>query len=753
MFRRALSINRVYKPLLRTLCSTKEKPFDKILIANRGEIACRIIRSCKKLGVKTVAIYSDVDARSMHVTEADEAYCIGGALSKDSYLRMDRIMEICKSTGAQGIHPGYGFLSENAEFADMVEAAGIAFIGPSSKPMNLLGDKIHSKKVASAAKCNIIPGFDGEIRDIDHCVEEANKVGYPVMVKASAGGGGKGMRVAYNDAEVIEGYTLSKAEAASSFGDDRMLIERFVEDPHHIEIQVLADVHGNVVAFPERECSVQRRNQKVVEESPSCLIDDEMRKEMQKQAIALCHAVDYRSAGTIEMLADEKRNFYFLEMNTRLQVEHPITELVSKEDLVEHMLWIAAGKKLPPHLLAIKDGCMDPKGWAIESRVYAEDPIRNFLPSIGPLVTYKEPAVVNGVGNGGKEGPVRIDTGVYEGGTISMYYDPMIAKLVTHAPTREVAITAMNNALDNYVVDGLGNNLCFLRSVLRNKAFLDGKYGTSFIPEQYPDGFHGVELSNGEKNELVSIAALIHESRLHLTGDCNNNYGTPSNVPVGMSEGEYDDMKARMEECVVVLGGPKGPAYHVSMDMAMDDSVADCLEVKIVPLDEKGQVSGKTEKTYLTQFNYSSQKPLASAYFSLGPNAEGRADGIPPAVEERVIQLESSTGEGYRVRLNGSQQHVIVRSMREHELSLHMHAPVVRDYSKYLMCPMPGSLVSLDVEIGQTVIEGQGLATVEAMKMQVCISIDDDMCVCYIFCMLVLYHVIALFCIIECIES
>lgn len=714
-FRKSLSAV-CRQPMLRSLATApKEKPFDKILIANRGEIACRVMRTCKRLGVKTVAIYSDVDARSMHVSMADEAFCVGTALSADSYLRMDHILEIAKMTGSQGIHPGYGFLSENAKFADMVEEAGIAFIGPSSRPMNLLGDKINSKKVAAEANCSIIPGFDGEVLDAAHCVKLANEVGYPVMIKASAGGGGKGMRVAYNDAQVVEGFRVCKAEAAASFGDDRMLIERFIENPHHIEIQVVADTHGNVVAFPERECSVQRRNQKVVEESPSCLVDAALRKEMQKEAIALCHAVGYRSAGTIEMLADENRNFYFLEMNTRLQVEHPITELVSGEDLVEHMLWVAAGKKLAPHLLAVKDGCMSPTGWAIESRVYAEDPIRNFLPSIGPLVTYKEPERVNGEGMGGKDGPitVRIDTGVYEGGTISMYYDPMISKLVTHGPTREHAMNAMDRALDNYVVNGLGNNICFLRDVLRNPRFRAGKYGTSFIAEEYPEGFHGVVLNETETKELITMAALVHESHLNLTGDTSKGYGDGS----PNSSFEEDQQQSRIDECVVVLGGPKGQAYHVTMDVPTGDDEYGGLEVKIVAL-EDGKMKAKkgAEKVYLTQFNWSSQGPLASALFSLPPSQ--RPDGVPPAVEERVIQMEGPGPEGYNLRMNGSQQYVIVRSVREHELSHHMHAPVVKDYSKFLVCPMPGSLVSLDCEAGQTVTEGQALATVEAMKMQ-----------------------------------
>ena len=494
-----------------------EKPFHKILIANRGEIACRIIQSAKKLGVKTVAIYSEPDAKSKHVQIADEAYCVGGAQSKDSYLNMQKIIDIAKLSGAQAIHPGYGFLSENASFVDLVEAAGIEFIGPSSIPMNQMGDKINSKKVAKNAGCFIIPGYDGEVKDENAASKIANEVGYPVMIKASAGGGGKGMRIAYNDQEVREGFKLSKAEALSSFGDDRMLIERYIEEPHHIEIQVLADKFGNVVAFPERECSVQRRNQKVVEESPSCLLTPETRRKMQEQAIALCVATGYRSAGTVEMLADNKQNFYFLEMNTRLQVEHPITELVSGEDLVAHMLWIAAGKALPSRLLLNggKAGYLEPKGWAIESRIYAEDPLRNFLPSIGPLVTYKEPVCKTSEmdNENGEKVTVRVDTGVREGDSISMYYDPMIAKLCTHSSTRQGAIKAMERALDEYFISGLVNNIPFCRSIFRNEAFRSGNYGTSFIGQQYPHGFKGLELTESESYEFVGLVAAIHQAR------------------------------------------------------------------------------------------------------------------------------------------------------------------------------------------------------------------------------------------------
>jgi len=677
-----------------------EKPFDKILIANRGEIACRIIRSCKKLGIKTVAIYSDADAHSMHVRQADEAYWVGGNLSADSYLRTDRILDIVKKTGAQAIHPGYGFLSENGKFVDEVEAAGIAFIGPSSYPMHAMGDKINSKLIAKEANCFVIPGFEGEVTDEEHAAKLANEVGYPVMIKASAGGGGKGMRVAFNDDEVKEGFRVSKAEALSSFGDDRMLIERFIEDPHHIEIQVVADSHGNVVAFPERECSVQRRNQKVVEEAPSCLILPETRKAMQDQAIALCKAVGYRSAGTIEMLADEKQNFYFLEMNTRLQVEHPITELISGEDIVEHMIFVAAGRKLPERLTSAK--YVPFKGSAIESRVYAEEPLRNFLPSIGPLITYKEPKTFSNA-----NGTVRIDTGVFEGGTISQYYDPMIAKLCTYAPTREESMKLMNSALDQYVIKGLGNNITFLRSVLKNDKFISGNYSTKFIEEQYPDGFHGVELTDNERLEFIGIAAAIHNA--------NYEYRSKALSQEQIMEqygGEEDGPeRVHLDDCVVVTGGPKGKSYKVTL------TVGDTLDAEIYD-SEALENSPKVVKLFNMEWN--SGDPLGRIFLD-----DGSGD-ISKARTEFVQYFGSSSKdtstsipEGYRLRYKGCEENIIVRSEKEQKLDKYVLDPEpAADLSKFLVCPMPGLLVSLDVKEGDTVEEGQQLAIIEAMKMQ-----------------------------------
>lgn len=588
---------------------------------------------------------------------------------------------VCVCGTMQAIHPGYGFLSENAKFVDMVEAAGVKFIGPSSSPMNMMGDKINSKKIAKEANCFIIPGFEGEVIDEEHAVTLAREVGYPVMIKASAGGGGKGMRVAFNDAEIREGYRLSKAEALSSFGDDRMLIERFIEDPHHIEIQVLADTHGNVVAFPERECSVQRRNQKVVEESPSQMILPETRRAMQMQAIQLCKATGYRSAGTVEMLADDQQNFYFLEMNTRLQVEHPITELVSGEDLVEHMLWIAAGKPLPERLT--KQQCLGYNGYAIESRVYAEDPIRNFLPSVGPLNSYREPHKFST-----KDGTVRLDTGVYEGGVISTNYDPMIAKLCSWAPSRGKAISLMEQALDEYVVQGLVSNIPFLRSVYRNARFRAGKYSTKFIPQEYPTGFHGVELSAPETRQMLGVAAAIHSVRnFESTGDA--------------IAGEQEDGSVAHEFVLVMGDAFDGAAYRVNTKMA------DTLEATITPLDQQGQAYAGT--VALSDLVWEREQPLASATFV--------ADGHGKA-EKATVQYLGATDDGFVLRFRGAEHHFATRSVKEHSLFRHMQKPPKIDTSRSLLSPMPGTLISVSVKPGQRVEEGQAVAVIEAMKMQ-----------------------------------
>src|SRR4051795_11794558 len=455
--------------------------FKRILIANRGEIACRIIKTARRLGIETVAVYSEADRDALHVEMADEAVLIGPPAAAESYLVMEKIVEACRKTGAQAGHPGYGFLSERESFPRALEAAGVVFIGPNPGAIAAMGDKIESKKAAAKANVSTVPGHLGVIEDEKHAVKIADEIGYPVMIKASAGGGGKGMRIAHSTAEVAEGFGLAKAEAKSSFGDDRVFIEKFIVNPRHIEIQVLGDKHGNVIYLGERECSIQRRNQKVIEEAPSPLLDETTRRAMGEQAVALAKAVGYDSAGTVEFIVDKDRNFYFLEMNTRLQVEHPVTELITGLDLVELMIRSAAGEKLP-----IKQADVKLNGWAVESRIYAEDPYRGFLPSTGRLVRYQPPPEETG-----DTVTIRNDTGVYEGGEISIYYDPMIAKLCTHAPTRAQAIEAMGEALDEFRIEGINHNIDFLNAIMHTSRFRDGQLSTAFIAEEYPDGFHG----------------------------------------------------------------------------------------------------------------------------------------------------------------------------------------------------------------------------------------------------------------------
>src|SRR5882724_11424039 len=479
--------------------------FKRILIANRGEIACRIIKTARRMGIATVAVYSDADRDALHVEMADEAVHIGPPAAAESYLVIDKIVAACKQTGAEAVHPGYGFLSEREAFPRALEAAGIVFIGPNPHAIAAMGDKIESKKAAAAAKVSTVPGHLGEIADEKYAVKIANEIGYPVMIKASAGGGGKGMRIAYSQSEVAEGFARSRSEAKSSFGDDRMFIEKFIVDPRHIEIQVLGDKHGNVIYLGERECSIQRRNQKVIEEAPSPLLDAATRRRMGEQAVSLAKAVGYDSAGTVEFVAGQDKSFYFLEMNTRLQVEHPVTELVTGIDLVEQMIRVAAGGKLK-----LKQSDVKLSGWAVETRVYAEDPVRNFLPSIGRLVRYRPPAETR---TGGIT--VRNDTGVYEGGEISLYYDPMIAKLVTHAPTRKAAIAAQSDALDAFTIEGFRHNIPFLAALMQHKRWQAGKLSTAFLAEEFPDGFHPIAPHGETVRVLAAVAAAID----HVLGE------------------------------------------------------------------------------------------------------------------------------------------------------------------------------------------------------------------------------------------
>nr|KAF6369986.1 propionyl-CoA carboxylase subunit alpha [Myotis myotis] len=492
--------SRQHLMVTRSLCSagydSNEKTFDKILVANRGEIACRVIKTCKKMGIKTVAIHSDVDTSSVHVKMADEAVCVGPAPTSKSYLNMEAILEAIRKTKAQAVHPGYGFLSENKEFAKCLAAENVIFIGPDTHAIQAMGDKIESKLLAKKAKVNTIPGFDGVVKDADEAVRIAREIGYPVMIKASAGGGGKGMRIAWDDEETRDGFRFSSQEAASSFGDDRLLIEKFIDNPRHIEIQVLGDKHGNALWLNERECSIQRRNQKVVEEAPSIFLDSETRRAMGEQAVALAKAVKYSSAGTVEFLVDSKKNFYFLEMNTRLQVEHPVTECITGLDLVQEMIRVAKG-----YPLRHKQADIPINGWAVECRVYAEDPYKSFgLPSIGRLSQYQEPIHLPGV---------RVDSGIQPGSDISIYYDPMISKLITYGSDRTEALKRMEDALDNYVIRGVIHNIALLREVIINSRFIKGDINTKFLSDVYPDGFKGHKLTESERNQLLAIASSL----------------------------------------------------------------------------------------------------------------------------------------------------------------------------------------------------------------------------------------------------
>ena len=633
--------------------------FKKILIANRGEIACRVIKTARKMGIKTVAVYSDADRHALHVQMADEAYHIGPPPANQSYIVIDKIMEAIKATGAEAVHPGYGFLSENSKFAEALSAAGVAFIGPPVGAIEAMGDKITSKKIAQDAQVNTVPGYMGLIEDAEEAVKISNQIGYPVMIKASAGGGGKGMRIAWNDTEAREGFESSKNEAANSFGDDRIFIEKFVTQPRHIEIQVLADSHGNAVYLHERECSIQRRNQKVVEEAPSPFLDEETRKAMGEQSVALAKAVGYASAGTVEFIVDGERNFYFLEMNTRLQVEHPVTELITGIDLVEQMIRVAAGEKLPFEQKDLKIN-----GWAIENRLYAEDPYRNFLPSIGRLTRYRPP--VEGQTNTG--GIVRNDTGVYEGGEISMYYDPMIAKLCTWGETRAAAIEEMRVALDTFEVEGIGHNLPFVAAVMDHERFTSGNMTTAFIAEEYPEGFDGVTLP---KDALVKVAAaasamnrVAEIRRTQVSGRLGNHERRVGTDWVVSLQGEdfATTIAADRDGSNVTIDGE---VLRVESDWTPGDSLA------------RLSVGGE---------------PL-------------------------VLKVDKIT-HGFRIRFRGADIKVHVRTPRQAELAKLMPEKLPPDTSKLLLCPMPGLIVKVNVAEGDEVQEGQALCTVEAMKME-----------------------------------
>ncbi len=634
--------------------------FQKILIANRGEIACRVIKSARKMGIKTVAVYSDADRNALHVKMADEAVHIGPSPAAQSYIVIDKIMQAIAQTGAQAVHPGYGFLSENMNFAAALEKAGVVFVGPPSPAIEAMGDKITSKKIAMEAGVSTVPGYMGLIADADEAVKISSQIGYPVMIKASAGGGGKGMRIAWNDQEAREGFQSSKNEAAASFGDDRIFIEKFVTQPRHIEIQVLADKHGNCVYLHERECSIQRRNQKVIEEAPSPFLDAATRKAMGEQACALAKAVGYTSAGTVEFIVDGNRNFYFLEMNTRLQVEHPVTELITGIDLVEQMIRVAYGEPLPFAQEDIKIN-----GWAMESRLYAEDPYRNFLPSIGRLTRYRPP--VEGTTLGG--GIVRNDTGVYEGGEISMFYDPMIAKLCTWGPSRADAIEEMRLALDTFEVEGIGHNLPFCSAVMDHPRFTSGNITTAFIAEEYPDGFNGAVLDEETLARVAASAAAMNRV---------------AEIRRTKISGTLDNHERRVgDDWVVTLQG---------VDLA----------VKIAADAQGSSVTFADGSTRRVTSDWTPGQPLARLM----------VDGKP-----LVMKVGKISG-GFRLRLRGADLKVHVRTPRQAELAKLMLEKLPPDTSKYLLCPMPGLVTKIMVEVGDEVQEGQALATVEAMKME-----------------------------------
>ena len=642
--------------------------FEKILIANRGEIACRVIKTARRMGIKTVAVYSDADRGALHVKMADEAVHIGPSPAAQSYILIDKIMDAVRATGAQAVHPGYGFLSENRHFAAALESAGVVFIGPPSAAIEQMGDKITSKKIAQNAGVSTVPGHMGLIADADEAVRIATQIGYPVMIKASAGGGGKGMRIAHTDAEAREGFQSSKNEAAASFGDDRIFIEKFVTQPRHIEIQVLGDSHGNIVYLHERECSIQRRNQKVIEEAPSPFLDAATREAMGNQACALARAVGYTSAGTVEFIVDGARNFYFLEMNTRLQVEHPVTELITGVDLVEQMIRVANGDPLP-----FKQSDLKINGWAMESRLYAEDPYRNFLPSIGRLTRYRPP--VEGPTPTG--GIVRNDTGVFEGGEISMFYDPMIAKLCTWAPTRMAAIDEMRQALDNFEVEGIGHNLPFVAAVMDHPRFQSGDITTAFIAEEYPDGFKGAVLDDtGLRRVAAATAAMNRVAEIRRT----------------RISGTMDNHERRVgDDWVVTL---QGVEYAVNID-------ADHM--------------GSTVK-----FVGGAVLRVSSDWTPGQPLAQVMVDGA--VLTMKVAKISG----GFRVRLRGADLKVHVRTPRQAELAKLMLEKTPPDTSKFLLCPMPGLIAQIMVAVGDAVQEGQALATVEAMKMENILKAERD---------------------------
>ena len=647
--------------------------FKKILIANRGEIACRVIKTARRMGIATVAVYSDADRDALHVEMADEAVHIGPPAATESYLLIDRIIEACKQTGAEAVHPGYGFLSEREAFAKALAEAGIVFIGPNPHAIAAMGDKIESKKFANAAKVSTVPGFLGVIEDAAHAVKISDEIGYPVMLKASAGGGGKGMRIAWSREEVAEGFTRAQSEARSSFGDDRVFVEKFIVNPRHIEIQVLGDKHGNVIYLGERECSIQRRNQKVIEEAPSPLLDEATRAKMGEQAVALAKAVNYDSAGTVEFVAGQDRSFFFLEMNTRLQVEHPVTELITGVDLVEQMIRVAAGEPL-----AIKQADVHLKGWAVESRIYAEDPTRNFLPSTGRLVTYRPPA------EGHRDGvTVRNDTGVFEGGEISIYYDPMIAKLVTHAGDRLTAIEAQARALDDFVIEGIRHNIPFLSSLMQHPRWREARLSTGFIAEEYPDGFAPLVAEGETAHVMAAIAAaadhVMNERKRQISGQMQ------TQRPVNFE-------RAR----TVMLGKAR-------FDVTLDEG----------------------DGALLVRFDDES----VHAHHLVSDWAPGQFVWRGTVDDDSVSCQVFPILNGLELAHRGVRVAARVYTRREAELAALMPEKKAADTSKKLLCPMPGLVKAMLVSVGQEVKAGEALCMVEAMKMENVLRAERDVTV------------------------
>jgi propionyl-CoA carboxylase alpha chain len=643
--------------------------FNKILIANRGEIACRIIKTARRMGIKTVAVYSEADKDALHVEMADEAVAIGPPAAAQSYLVIDKIIDACEATGAEAVHPGYGFLSERAAFAHALAAAKIVFIGPNPKAIEAMGDKIESKKFANAAKVSTVPGYLGVIESPERAAEIADEIGYPVMIKASAGGGGKGMRIAHSRQEVSEGFARARSEAQSSFGDDRVFVEKFIVNPRHVEIQVLGDKHGAVIYLGERECSIQRRNQKVIEEAPSPLLDAQTRKKMGEQAVALAKAVDYDSAGTVEFVAGQDRSFYFLEMNTRLQVEHPVTELVVGVDLVEQMIRSAAGEPL-----RLNQNDVKLSGWAVESRVYAEDPTRGFLPSTGRLVKYRPPPerTHDGV-------TVRNDTGVYEGGEISIHYDPMIAKLVTHAADRAGAIDAQATALDAFVIDGIRHNIPFLSALMQHPRWREGRLSTGFIAEEFPDGFHPL-IAKGETELRLAVAAAhidhtLNARKRHISGQLR----------------EPEQMRFELKR-VVAMGLSR-------IELEIDPKKEGAVEI----------VLGDGRRV-----------AVRSDWQPGDPLWRGTVDGAEIALQARPIL------NGYALSHAGVSVDARVYTRREAELAALMIKRKGVDGSRFLLCPMPGLVKAIAVKVGQEVKAGEQLCIVEAMKMENVLSAERD---------------------------